>query len=268
MVLFDGVCGVGSRGGGASGVCGGWDSEDLPKQSQSGKNEAEESYENDIEGDGQGSVDGDEKNKSEEDEYEDKQEELGEESKKEDNNTSPMGRELISKSQHEAFKTISIDMFHVAMIIDHPAKLTGDFIIKCQLGKPFDEFRNIMRNENIYVLFKKSYFGYFLELPEDHTVHFQISMVEHLWIVPIKQELGMTSFITLGFVDTIADQTVELIKKELARATTIKRSIRQGHPSVEALHYQTTIKNLDDSSWGVAGGFNIGGRHANATASL
>ncbi|KAM3356594.1 hypothetical protein P3S68_023308 [Capsicum galapagoense] len=47
------------------------DSEELPKQSQSGQNEAEES----------------------------------------DNSSSPMGREIISKFQHDSVKTISIDKF-------------------------------------------------------------------------------------------------------------------------------------------------------------
>ena len=63
------------------------------------------------------------------------------------------------------------------MSIDDPAELICDLILKCQLGKPFNEFRNIMKNENIDELFKKCFFGCFLELPEDHTTHFQISMV-------------------------------------------------------------------------------------------
>lgn len=46
--------------------------------------------------------------------------------------------------------------------------------------------------------------------------------------MPTEQELGITSFITLGLVDIIADPTVELIKKELAGAITIKRAVRQG----------------------------------------
>ncbi|KAF3634418.1 putative glycerol-3-phosphate 2-O-acyltransferase 6-like [Capsicum annuum] len=63
------------------------------------------------------------------------------------------------------------------MPIDDPAELTGDLVLKCQLGKPSDEFRNIMKNENIDELFKKSCFGHFLELHEDHTTRFQMSMV-------------------------------------------------------------------------------------------
>ncbi|KAF3663742.1 hypothetical protein FXO38_09689 [Capsicum annuum] len=82
------------------------DSEELPEQSQSGKSKAKERYENNIEGGGKGFVNGDEENKSK------IEEEL--ESEKEDNhqhndNGSPMGRELISTSQYDSIKTISID---------------------------------------------------------------------------------------------------------------------------------------------------------------
>ena len=72
------------------------------------------------------------------------------------------------------------------MPIDDPTELTGDLVLKCQLGKSFDEFRNIMKNENIDELFKKSYFRHFLELPEDHTARFQVSMVYALLKCMIK----------------------------------------------------------------------------------
>ena len=48
----------------------------------------------------------------------------------------------------------------------------------------------------------------------------------HPWIVPTEEESVMTSYITLGHVDTIADPTVELIKKELTGATDIRRAVR------------------------------------------
>ncbi|KAF3649712.1 hypothetical protein FXO38_17526 [Capsicum annuum] len=97
-----------------------------------------------------------------------------------------MGHELRSRSQYEEVKTISINRFQVAMPIDDRAEPTGDLVIKCQLGKPFDEFRKTMKNENIDGLFKKSCFGYFLELPEDHTAHFQMSIVYGLLKCKIK----------------------------------------------------------------------------------
>ncbi|KAM3323168.1 hypothetical protein P3S67_004319 [Capsicum chacoense] len=45
-------------------------------------------------------------------------------------------------------------------------------------------------------------------------------------VVLTEEELVMTFYITLGHVDTIADPTVELIKKELAGATAIRRAVR------------------------------------------
>ncbi|KAF3636304.1 hypothetical protein FXO38_24271 [Capsicum annuum] len=63
----------------------------------------------------------------------------------------------------------------------------------------------------------------------------------------------MTSFITLGLVDTITDPTVELIKKELAVAITIRRAVRKGQPNVKALHDQPTAIDSGASSRGVAG---------------
>ncbi|KAM3219956.1 hypothetical protein P3L10_024487 [Capsicum annuum] len=77
--------------------------------------------------------------------------------------------------------------------------------------------------------------------PNDAYVFFK---VVHPWIVPTEEESGMTSYITLGHVDTIADPTVKLIKKELAGATAIRRKLDPGA-----------------SSGGV---FGSGGRHADA----
>ncbi|KAM3326322.1 hypothetical protein P3S67_001448 [Capsicum chacoense] len=63
------------------------------------------------------------------------------------------------------------------MPMDWPKEVTGYLVVKCQLGKHFDELRSIMKNENIYELFKRSYFAYFLKLSEDRTLCFPISMV-------------------------------------------------------------------------------------------
>ncbi|KAF3685965.1 hypothetical protein FXO37_00091 [Capsicum annuum] len=80
----------------------------------------------------------------------------------------------------------------------------------------------------------------------------RIKEVMHPWIVPTEQELGMTSFITLGLVDTIADPMVELIKKELAGATSIRRAARQ---------------DMGASFGGVSGRFvDVGGRHVDVDA--
>ena len=63
-----------------------------------------------------------------------------------------------------------------------------------------------------------------------------------------EEEFVMTSYITLGHVNTIADPMVELIKKELAGPTAIRRAVRQGQPNVEALHDHPTEADPDASS--------------------
>ncbi|KAF3684321.1 hypothetical protein FXO38_00351 [Capsicum annuum] len=72
----------------------------------------------------------------------------------------------------------------------------------------------------------------------------------------------MTSYITLGYVDTIADPMVELIKKELAGAIAIRRVVRQGQPNVEALHNQPFTKADPGASFG--GVIGVGGRHVDS----
>ncbi|KAM3285190.1 hypothetical protein P3S67_023989 [Capsicum chacoense] len=86
--------------------------------------------------------------------------------------------------------------------------------------------------------------------------------VVHPWIVPTKEESVMTSYITLGHVNTIADPTVELIKKKLAGATAIRRAVRQSQPNVEALHDQPFTKADPGASSG--GVVSVGGGHADA----
>ncbi|KAM3231850.1 hypothetical protein P3L10_017209 [Capsicum annuum] len=78
----------------------------------------------------------------------------------------------------------------------------------------------------------------------------------------------MTSFITLGLVDIREDPTVELIKKELDGATSIRRAVRQGQSNVEALHNVTqTATDLGASSGGVAGGVVCnGGSHPSSAS--
>ncbi|KAM3355895.1 hypothetical protein P3S68_022609 [Capsicum galapagoense] len=80
-------------------------------------------------------------------------------------------------------------------------------------------------------------------------------VVVHPWIMTTIDEMGMTSFLTLGLVDTKKDPAVELIKKELDGAISIRRAVRQYQSNVEALHDQTqTVTDPGASSGGVAGG--------------
>ncbi|KAF3681552.1 hypothetical protein FXO38_01655 [Capsicum annuum] len=96
--------------------------------------------------------------------------------------------------------------------------------------------------------------------PPDDEIH--LLQVVHPRIVTIEEESLMTSYITLGHVDTIVDPKVELIRKELAGETTIRRSVRQGQPNAEALHDQPTKADLGASSGRVVG---VGGRHVDAS---
>ncbi|KAH0761255.1 hypothetical protein KY290_017328 [Solanum tuberosum] len=50
-----------------------------------------------------------------------------------------------------------------------------------------------------------------------------LNIIVQSWLVPTEQELQMSFFLTLGIIDTKSYPTVNLIKKELAGATTIKR---------------------------------------------
>ncbi|KAF3657328.1 hypothetical protein FXO38_13733 [Capsicum annuum] len=81
------------------------DSEELPEQSQWGKNDVKES----------------------------------------DNSISPMGHELISKSQHDPVKTISIDWFRVAMPIDIP-KIAWACEVIPFLRKQFKDYLDKIRS--------------------------------------------------------------------------------------------------------------------------
>ncbi|KAM3321547.1 hypothetical protein P3S67_002698 [Capsicum chacoense] len=97
-------------------------------------------------------------------------------------------------------------------------------------------------------------------LPDDAVVH--------PWIVPTIDELGMTSFLTLGLDDTKEDPTVELIKKELDGAISIRRAVRQGQSNFEDLYDLTqTATDPGASSGGVAGGVIYdGGNHPASTS--
>lgn len=67
-----------------------------------------------------------------------------------------------------------------------PNTVFGDLLLKCQLGKPFDELRSFMKIENLDGIFKKSCFAYFLELSEHRTLRFPMNMVYGLLKRSIK----------------------------------------------------------------------------------
>ncbi|KAM3341591.1 hypothetical protein P3S68_026557 [Capsicum galapagoense] len=78
----------------------------------------------------------------------------------------------------------------------------------------------------------------------------------------------MTSFLTLGLVDTKEDLAVEFIRKELDGVIFIRRAVRQGQSNVEALYDLTqTATDPGASSRGFAGGVVCDGGSHPASAS-
>ncbi|PHU00862.1 hypothetical protein BC332_30649 [Capsicum chinense] len=58
--------------------------------------------------------------------------------------------------------------------------LTGDLVVKSVMGKSFDAFRKILREQKLDSYFRKSYFGQYLDLSEDNNARFQIKIVYDL----------------------------------------------------------------------------------------
>ncbi|KAK4706861.1 hypothetical protein R3W88_033578 [Solanum pinnatisectum] len=57
-----------------------------------------------------------------------------------------------------------------------------------------------------------------------YITNFKFSYVVHPWLVPTEKELPMPSLITLGLIETLFDPVVDIVKRELFGATTIKRA--------------------------------------------
>ncbi|PHU06106.1 hypothetical protein BC332_26928 [Capsicum chinense] len=85
-----------------------------------------------------------------------------------------------SPSAEELVKTFSIDRYPVRMQCDGATNLTGDFVIKSAMGKSFDAFRKILREQKLDAYFRNSFFGKYLDFLEDNNARFQIKMVYEL----------------------------------------------------------------------------------------
>ncbi|PHT54349.1 hypothetical protein CQW23_08811 [Capsicum baccatum] len=85
-----------------------------------------------------------------------------------------------SPSTEELVKTFSIDRYPVRMQCDGATDLMGDLVIKSIMGKSFDAFRKILREQKLDSYFRESYFGQYLDLPEDNNARFQMKMVYDL----------------------------------------------------------------------------------------
>ncbi|PHU13731.1 hypothetical protein BC332_14936 [Capsicum chinense] len=85
-----------------------------------------------------------------------------------------------SPSTEELVKDFSINRYPVRMQCDDAADLPGDFVVKSAMGKSFDAFRKIFREQKLDAYFRDNCFGKYLVLPEDNNACFQIKMVYEL----------------------------------------------------------------------------------------
>ncbi|PHU02395.1 hypothetical protein BC332_27646 [Capsicum chinense] len=68
-----------------------------------------------------------------------------------------------SPSIEELVKTFSIDRYPVRMQCDGATDLTGDLVVKSVMGKSFDAFRKILREQKLDSYFRESCFGKYLD---------------------------------------------------------------------------------------------------------
>ncbi|KAF3651713.1 putative glycerol-3-phosphate 2-O-acyltransferase 6-like [Capsicum annuum] len=85
-----------------------------------------------------------------------------------------------SPSTKELVKAFSIDHYLMRMQYDGAANLTGDFVVKSAMGKSFDTFRKILREQKLDAYFRDNCFGKYLDLSEDNNARFQMKMIYEL----------------------------------------------------------------------------------------
>ncbi|PHT28943.1 hypothetical protein CQW23_31467 [Capsicum baccatum] len=159
-----------------------------------------------------------------------------------------------SPSTEELVKTFSIDRYPMKMQCHGVTDLMGDLVVNSIIGKSFDAFRIILREQKFDSYFRESCFGQYLDLPEDKNARFQMKMeydllqrrfmyenkdkmdevwlnycgmpIVHSWLVPTNRELNMPFFLTSRSVQTLSDPKVVYgIKMELLGSKTITRKI-------------------------------------------
>ncbi|KAF3644490.1 putative protein EIN4-like [Capsicum annuum] len=79
-------------------------------------------------------------------------------------------------SAEELVKNFSIDRYPVRMQCDGATNLMGDFVVKSAMGKSFDAFKKILREQKLNSYFSESCFGQYLDLLEDNNARFQMKM--------------------------------------------------------------------------------------------
>ncbi|KAM3379005.1 hypothetical protein P3S68_011418 [Capsicum galapagoense] len=83
-----------------------------------------------------------------------------------------------SPSTKELIKTFRINSYSVRIQYGGATDLIDDFVVMSAMGKSFDAFRKILREQALDAYFGESCFGQYLDLPKDTNAHFQIKMVQ------------------------------------------------------------------------------------------
>ncbi|MCE3049331.1 hypothetical protein HAX54_044610, partial [Datura stramonium] len=93
---------------------------------------------------------------------------------------SSSGRDPSTTSTKIVVKNIRFENYNLKMLIDVHGDLEGDIVVRSSMGRGFTEFRKILRENDLVKFFKRNCFGKFLDLPDDTTPRFQMTMVYSL----------------------------------------------------------------------------------------
>ncbi|MCE3049784.1 hypothetical protein HAX54_045777 [Datura stramonium] len=93
---------------------------------------------------------------------------------------SSSGRDPRTTSTEIVVQNIRFENYNLKMLMDVHEELEGDIVVRSSMGRGFTEFRKLLRENNLVKFFKSSCFGKFLDLPDDTTPRFQMTMVYSL----------------------------------------------------------------------------------------
>ncbi|PHT72343.1 hypothetical protein T459_23128 [Capsicum annuum] len=94
-------------------------------------------------------------------------------------------------SAEELVITFNIDRYPVRLQCDGATDLTGDLVVKSVMGKSFDAFRKIIREQKLNSYFRESYFERYVDLPEDNNACFHIKMAWAFEVIPyLRQQVN------------------------------------------------------------------------------
>ncbi|KAF3672645.1 putative protein EIN4-like [Capsicum annuum] len=95
-----------------------------------------------------------------------------------------LSKEMIPNANspfiEELIKIFSIDRYPVRIQCNGATDLMGDLVVKSVMGKSFDAFKKILREQKLDSYFRESCFGKYLDLLEDNNARFQMKMVYDL----------------------------------------------------------------------------------------